>query len=67
MVLKQTKHIYKHKIKRKVKKSEEPKLETWPQHYNSLELDFDYSLPSIYSQPNQRWGSKLRSQRSRLE
>ena len=31
-ILKQTKHIYKHKIKRKVKKSKEPKLGTLPQH-----------------------------------
>ena len=41
---KHTTNIYKNMHKtRKLKKNKEPKLETLPQHKNSLELDFDCS------------------------
>ena len=51
---------------RKLKKSEKSKLETLPQHKNSLELDFDRSSQSIQSQlPIQKQVSKPRTQRSR--
>ena len=53
-----------HKITRKIKKSEMPKLETLSLYQNSLELDFDHSPQSIYSQSNKRQISKLRIQRS---
>ena len=52
---------------RKSTKSEEPKLETLPQHKNFLELDFDRSFQSIQSQPIQKRVSKLRTQKLRPE
>ena len=59
-------HIYTKKTK-KAKKSEEPKFKHLPQFYNSLKLNFDRSLLSVYSQSIQNELVNFRTQRSRPE